>query len=436
MGGSIVKYKPNAIISSREIQCPEWLADSAKQMGQIKKENFDTSIPIGKGKFGLVFIGKHLNGNKHVAIKYIPKQIIFETQSSTRIQQEFDIVEKLDHPFIIHCFGGFETSAAFALVFEFAFGGELYNRMKTVHTMAESVAKFYFCEIALALHYLHDEKKIVYRDIKPENILIDYRGHVKLCDFGFAVAMKESASTSPCPSPTPPSDQLQDGCGTAMYVAPEIAEGFTRGSHSFPVDWWGLGCVLMEMVTGDAPFGDSETMSKFEIFNNINHKSVRFPLLMSMELKSLLKGLLDKNPAKRMGWAQVSWEDMLKQNIQPPWIPKIPNRVTSENFVKWDLDTPSGHSPPKVSSYCSSIKVPRSRKGRENDGGLNDSVITDTDDVAGFDDATNSPKKPRMSRKQLSSRVHVTNNAWGEDSSEKNPTLSRGQLSRRKSLLT
>ena len=88
------------------------------------------------------------------------------------------------------------------------------------------------------------------RDIKPENILIDFRGHVKLCDFGFAVAMKEALSDSPCPSPTPSSAQLQDGCGTAMYVAPEIAEGFSRGSHSFPVDWWGLGCVLMEMVTG------------------------------------------------------------------------------------------------------------------------------------------------------------------------------------------
>ena len=126
------------------------------------------------------------------------------------------------------------------MVFDYAFGGELYNRMKKDHKMNESVAKFYFCEIAMSLHYLHDEMKIVYRDLKPENVLLDCSGHVKICDFGFSVSLDSDNS-----------DGLKDGCGTAMYIAPEVASGFTKMSHGFPVDWWGLGCILYEMVAGN-----------------------------------------------------------------------------------------------------------------------------------------------------------------------------------------
>jgi serine/threonine protein kinase len=118
----------------------------------------------------------------------------------------------------------------------------LYHRLKKIIKLKEEEAKFYFCEIAVTLKYLHVELGLVYRDLKPENILIDHTGHIKICDFGFATYPSER------------DDNLRDGCGTAMYIAPEIASGFMKGSHSFPVDWWALGCVLMEMVTGNFHF--------------------------------------------------------------------------------------------------------------------------------------------------------------------------------------
>ncbi len=132
-------------------------------------------------------------------------------------------------------FQNFQTPSCIALVFEYAYGGELYTYMKKNGVMPEIVAKFYFAEIALALHYLHDRLGILYRDLKPENILIDHYGHLKLCDFGFAVQAGTESTLN-----------LQDGCGTAMYVAPEIASGFMKQPHGFPVDW--LVCVFFPFL--------------------------------------------------------------------------------------------------------------------------------------------------------------------------------------------
>ena len=190
----------------------------------------------------MVFLAKQQNTNKHVAIKYIPKQFIYEHHCVKKIQQEINVLQTIYHPFVIKCLGGFSTQACLALIFEYAYGGELFHRMKQVIKMEENEAKFYFCEIASVLHYLHDELNIVFRDLKPENILIDHEGHVKVCDFGFAVEHKNISGD--------PSSDLKDGCGTIMYMAPEIASGKT--THGFPVDWWSLGVVLMEMVTGEA----------------------------------------------------------------------------------------------------------------------------------------------------------------------------------------
>jgi len=147
-------------------------------------------------------------------------------------------------------------------------------------------------------------------DLKPENVLIDATGHIKLCDFGFATKL-QSINTDD--DDNSDGKGLTDGCGTAMYIAPEIANGFTKQSHGFPVDWWALGCILFEMLTGEAPFGDSDTLSKFEIFTNILEAPIRLPWLMKSTLKTLLYGLLDKTPKTRFGWNEIRYSPWLQQ---------------------------------------------------------------------------------------------------------------------------
>jgi serine/threonine protein kinase len=141
---------------------------------------------------------------------------------------------------------------------------------------------------------------------------------VKLCDFGFAAKMAQSGITLGMGTSTNSESTLMDGCGTAMYVAPEIAEGFMKRAHGFPVDWWSLGCVLFEMLTGTAPFGDTEKMSKFEVFNNIAHRDVSCPLLWSKQLKDIVRGLLRKDPSTRFSWVNIELSEWLGM-VNTPW---------------------------------------------------------------------------------------------------------------------
>lgn len=341
---------------------PDWLADPCSKLVG-KAENFTTLTGIGKGKFGFVYLCRHSPSQKHVAVKFISKAFVNETQSLVRLNQEIALLQLVDHPFIVHCFCGYETPTCVALVFEYAHGGELFTYMKRNNRMGEDHARFYFCEIALALSYLHENLETLYRDLKPENVLIDYEGHIKLCDFGFAV--QHSAEGLP----------LHDGCGTAMYVAPEIAGGFMKCAHSFPVDWWGAGCVLAEMVTGKAPFGDTDSSSKFEVFNNINQKPPNLPMRScSSQLRVLLRGLLDKDPKKRFAWAdvkrsdwlrEVSWTDLLNRAVTPPWQPALKPEPTTDNFVSWnDMKLPSKPVDAAAVSYMRGVELPRPRAAK------------------------------------------------------------------------
>lgn len=164
-------------------------------------------------------------------------------------------------------------------------------------------------------------------DLKPENILIDHQGHIKLCDFGFTrrceklEESEENANTN--------GGDLRDNCGTVMYIAPEIASG-KNSTHGFPVDWWALGCILYEMLSGQAPFGDSDNANKFEIFNNITEKSPSLSLSWNSNLKNIIRGLLNKKPTERYRWEDISssqwlkdivWDDFRNKKILPPWIP-------------------------------------------------------------------------------------------------------------------
>jgi len=243
--------------------------------------------------------------------------------------------------------------------------------MKKNHKLSEEVSKFYFCEISIALNYLHKKLNIVYRDLKPENILLDYAGHIKLCDFGFAVTLGDDKPA------------LQDGCGTAMYVAPEIASGFNQ-NHGYPVDWWGLGCVLVEMLTGEAPFGDTEKMSKFEIFNNINGAPPRLGMSMKSTIKTLAKGLLDKDQTKRFNFDSVRkcewlsefpWTGLEARQILPPFPPAdIKVEGSTTNFLNWDgIVVPTKTENPNSAAYCRSISVGMKAGGGGGGGGGSDS---------------------------------------------------------------
>lgn len=347
------KYMP--VAGGGDLRVLEWINTS--RLNDVSEAAFENVRVLGKGKFGIVYLAKSKETGTFVAIKYIPKDIIFESKATSRIRQELYFASTLRHPFIIDYFGEFSTDTCIAMVLRYAGGGEFFTRMKTLTPMPEPQAMFYFSEIALTLRYLHDSN-VVYRDLKPENILLDENGHIKLCDFGFAALVGKEADST-----------LTDGCGTAMYVAPEIAGGFNKG-HSFQVDWWGLGVILFEMLTGQAPFGDTETMSKFEVFNNINSKSVSFPMSVSSNVKSLVQGLLIKEPLKRFGWkavaaspwlAEINWDDVLHKRIIAPWVPKLSGPGDSRNFVDWPkVSLPATKPTKEVEKYCQGIISNRS----------------------------------------------------------------------------
>ena len=424
MGASHSGYK--LLVSGEATPQVDWIVGSKSKLTILKDESVEMTKAIGKGKFGHVFMCKHIPTSKYLAIKYIPKTIIHECQSASRIQQEMEVLLLLKHPFIVTYYCAYETNQCFCICLHYASGGELYSLMKKSHKFSEQMAKFYFCEIALALSYLHNDLNIVYRDLKPENILLDCHGHVKLCDFGFAAPLDSEKST------------LIDGCGTAMYVAPEIAGGFMKKNHSFPVDWWGLGCVLFEMIAGKAPFGDTDKMSKFEIFNNINAKNPSVPFFTNKQLKSLINGLLVKDPNSRMNWkhvqshpwlTDVSWDDFMNLKIIPPWKPLNNKAPNTDCFLSWnELKLPTEAVSHEVGSYCNSISIPKVKaelsKGRNGENAADDEM--DLLDKS-------SKNKPSPALSQSSRRKSISGSGMGSPS-QVIPDNTKNNMGRRASM--
>lgn len=186
------------------------------------------------------------------------------------------------------------------------------------------IKRFYASQITLMFEYLHN-KNIIYRDLKPENLLIDKLGYLMLTDFGFAKEVTSRTYTL---------------CGTPEYLAPEI---LLQKGHGKAVDWWCLGIIIYEMLVGIDPFNDDDPM---RIYQNILETKIRFPSCFNKNAKSLVRHLLVKDLAKRYGnlkngvkdikehrwFKEVNWEDTLKKNVKPPYFPKIKNDGDISNF--------------------------------------------------------------------------------------------------------
>jgi len=287
----------------------------------ITIEDFQILSVLGDGSFSNVVLARKLDSGELTAIKIVKKMRIKNEKLKEHIQLERDIMAECDHPFIMPLYYAFQDKSNLSFVMQYCPGGELFQLIKRMYYFSEDMARFYAAQIVLAFEYLHD-KGYVYTDLKPENILIDSNGYLKLTDFGLSSKLvKGVAGYHPI--------------GTLEYMAPEM---FSKRGYGIPVDWYSLGCLIYEMVTGSVPFRGQGTT---EIVSQIIGKNPSLPDYMSQSLKSLLTKLLWKFPADRLGsgpggvdeiknhpwFSGINWNLLLEQKLKPPFIP-APNCET------------------------------------------------------------------------------------------------------------
>jgi len=294
-------------------------------------DDFEILKLIGKGTFGQVFQVRKRDTKRIYAMKVLSKKVIVQKKEIQHTIGERNILVRTattESPFIVGLKFSFQTAADLYLVTDFMSGGELFWHLQKEGRFVEERAKFYIAELILALRHLH-QHDIVYRDLKPENILLDANGHIALCDFGLSKANLSK------------NDTTNTFCGTTEYLAPEVLldeQGYTK-----MVDFWSLGVLVFEMCCGWSPFYAEDTQ---QMYKNIAFGKVRFPRdALSAEGRNFVKGLLNRNPAHRLGakgdaeelmahpfFNDVDWNALSKKLIAPPFKPKLKGELDTSNF--------------------------------------------------------------------------------------------------------
>lgn len=297
---------------------------SKKSSPNIK--SFYTVSVIGKGSYAKVLLVKKKDNGKYYAMKILKKQNIEKKRQENHVKMERNILVGIeDSPFIVKLFYSFQNDQKVYFVLEYCPGGELFNLLQKKRRLSEEQAIFYSSQMILALEHLH-RHDIVYRDLKPENVLITESGYIKITDFGLSrMNVKKNDAKSIC--------------GTPEYLAPEIIMKLGYGKA---VDWWTLGSIIYEMLVGIPPF---YTNNRQELFEKIKFVSPKYHSFLSAEVKNLLEGLLKKDPTKRLGYAKgaeelkehawfksVDWDCMLNMKYEPYFKPKIEADMGLHNF--------------------------------------------------------------------------------------------------------
>jgi RAC serine/threonine-protein kinase/serum/glucocorticoid-regulated kinase 2 len=296
---------------------------------KISTDDFDVVRVIGKGSFGKVMQVKKKDTGEVFAMKEMSKEIIERENLLEHTFAEKSILQKINHPFIVKLHYAFQTKDKLYLVLDFLSGGELFFHLGQVQKFDEWRAKFYTAEIGLALGHLHS-MDIIYRDLKPENAVLDKDGHVCLTDFGLAKTNVRGATSA------------KTFCGTPEYLAPEFLIGV---GHGKAVDWWSLGVLLYEMLCGIPPFYSENVTEMYEL---ILKKPLEFPPDVSPAAQDLLRKLLDRNPQARLQdvdrfkahpfFADVNFPELYARKIRPPFVPDPAVLNFDDEFTKMKVD--------------------------------------------------------------------------------------------------
>uniref|UniRef100_A0A8D3E2N4 Ribosomal protein S6 kinase beta-2 n=1 Tax=Scophthalmus maximus TaxID=52904 RepID=A0A8D3E2N4_SCOMX len=336
---------------------------------RVGPDCFELLTVLGKGAYGKVFQVRKVQGaqmGKIFAMKVLRKaKIVCNAKDTAHTRAEREILETVRHPFLVDLLYAFQTGGKLYLILECLSGKTEAPRDRLMdvngvwscccfignyymYCFCVCVCSFYLGEIILALGHLHSNG-IIYRDLKPENIMLNHQGHIKLTDFGLC---KES---------------IHDGavthtfCGTIEYMAPEI---LTRSGHNRAVDWWSLGALMYDMMTGSPPF-TAENRKK--TIDRILKCKLNLPPYLTIDARDLIKKLLKKNPSQRLGssaadcadiqkhlfFRHINWDELLNKGVEPPYKPQLHSdedvsqfdtRFTRQTPVDSPDDTSLSHS--------------------------------------------------------------------------------------------
>ncbi|KAK7394947.1 hypothetical protein VNO78_15488 [Psophocarpus tetragonolobus] len=306
---------------------------------RVSIDDFEILKVVGQGAFAKVYQVRKRGTSEIYAMKVMRKDKIMEKNHAEYMKAERDIWTKIEHPYVVQLRYSFQTKYRLYLVLDFVNGGHLFFQLYHQGLFREDLARIYTAEIVSAVSHLHSNG-IMHRDLKPENILLDADGHVMLTDFGLAKQFEESTRSNSM-------------CGTLEYMAPEIILG--KG-HDKAADWWSIGVLLFEMLTGKPPFCGG---SRDKIQQKIVKDKIKLPAFLSSEAHSLLKGLLQKEATRRLGcgprgveeikghkWFKpINWRKLEAREIQPSFRPEVAGKHCVANFEKRWTDMPVVDSP-------------------------------------------------------------------------------------------
>jgi protein-serine/threonine kinase len=307
--------------------------DSKKRMSvplsEVGPKDFNHLLLLGKGSFGSVYLVEKADTKEKFALKVLDKLRIRTFCLEKYAFTERNILMRLDSPFVVKLHYAFQTKEKMALVMDFCPHGDLSMILKRETCFSEDLTRFYACEILLGLEALH-KADIIFRDLKPDNVLIDTSGHIKLADFGLS---KENAGFKTL---------NHSFCGSPLYLAPEM---ISKKGHDRAIDWYIFGVIIFEMLHGNTPFFATE---KNLLFKRIQMGKVNFKPGLSEDVMDLIKKLLEKNPKKRLGsgingsddikahlfFKDVDWNNVAELKVTPPPVKTIPRY---ETWISWDI---------------------------------------------------------------------------------------------------